>query len=319
MRKKIKKRKLNIIILLLLISAILFTYKFTVNNNGQALLKQIGNKVSEIQLFAVDNSFISTSLDNLNSPNVILVQLDNHSILLDRNSDEKIYPASLTKIMTAIVAIEKLQDLHENIKLSSSMFQGLYGNDASMAGFKPEENVPAIDLLYGVMLPSGAECCIGLADKIAGSEEKFVEIMNEKAIKLGMKNTHFTNSTGLQDSKHYTTVKDLSTLLSYALQNNTFRKIFTTSRYSTSSTNKHSGGITFQNTMFKNMQNPVIDGGKIIGGKTGYTEEAGLCLASLAQKNSKEYILVTAGARGDHKSEQYNIDDAYAVYNKLGK
>ena len=166
--------------------------------------------------------------------------------------------------------------------LPNSMFQKLFKADASMAGFKPDEKVRAIDLLYGVMLPSGAECCIGLADHIAGSEQKFVELMNLKAVALGMNNTHFTNSTGLQDDNHYTTVKDLSILLSYALQNTTFRDIFTASRYSITPTNKHPNGITFQNTMFKNITNPVVDGGKILGGKTEYTVEAGLCLASLA-------------------------------------
>lgn len=96
--------------------------------------------------------------------------------------------------MTAIVAIEKLPNLQENVDLPNSMFQKLYKANASRAGFKPDEKVRAIDLLYGVMLPSGAECCIGVADHIAGSEQKFVEMMNQKAVVLGMSNTHFTNS-----------------------------------------------------------------------------------------------------------------------------
>lgn len=205
------------------------------------------------------------------------------------------------------------------INLPNSLFGELYKADASLAGFKPDERVHAIDLLYGVMLPSGAECCIGLVDHIAGSEQKFVQLMNQKAAELGMSNTHFTNSTGLQENNHYTTVKDLSILLSYALQDKTFRDIFTASHYSTAPTNKHRAGITFQNTMLKNQKSPLITGGKILGGKTGYTEEAGLCLASLAQKDGKEYIPVTAGAKGNHESEQYNIDDAFNVYNKIRK
>lgn len=255
--------------------------------------------------------------EDLHSPNAILVRLDSHKVLMEKNSGQKIYPASLTKIMTTIVAIEQLDDLQENIKLSDSMFRELYKADASMAGFLPNEEVRAIDLLYGLMLPSGAECCIGLAEHIAGSEKSFVGLMNKKANRLGMDSTHFTNTTGLHDDNHYTTVKDLSILLSYALQNKTFKEIFTSSRYSTAPTNRHPGGITFQSTMFKNIENPTIEGGKILGGKTGYTSKAGLCLASLAQKNGREYILVTAGAVGDHESEQFNIDDAFAVYNGL--
>ncbi len=262
---------------------------------------------------------VSISSDKLNSPDAILIRLKDHTILMQKNSEEKIYPASLTKIMTAIVAIENLPDLKEKIKLANSTFQGLYEANASMAGFQPGEQVRAIDLLYGVMLPSGAECCIGLADRIAGSEQNFVKIMNKEAADIGMDNTHFKNSTGLHDEDHYTTVKDLAILLSYALQNDTFREIFTSSRHSTQPTNKHPDGITFYSTIFEKLSDPSIKGREILGGKTGYTDEAGLCLASLAKEGKQEYILVTAGARGNHQSEQYNITDALAVYNSLRK
>ena len=262
---------------------------------------------------------VSISSDSLHSPNVILIRLSDHIVLMQKNSEEKIYPASLTKMMTAIVAIENLPDLKEEIKLTNSTFQGLYEADASMAGFQPGEQVKAIDLLYGVMLPSGAESCIGLADQIAGSEQDFVKIMNQKAADLGMDNTHFENATGLHDENHYTTVKDLSILLRYALQNDTFREIFTSSRHSTQPTNKHPGGITFYSTMFEDFNNQSIISGEILGGKTGYTDEAGLCLASLAKVDEQEYILITADAKGDHDSEQYNITDAFAVYNSIGK
>ena len=222
-------------------------------------------------------------------------------------------------MMTAIVAIENLPDLKKEITLTNSVFHGLSEADASMAGFQPGENVRAIDLLYGALLPSGAESCIGLADYIAGSEKDFVGMMNQKAADLGMHNTHFENSTGLHNENHYTTVKDLAILLSYALQNDTFREIFTSFRHSTPSTNKHPGGTTFYSTMFEELNNQNIIDGKILGGKTGYTDEAGLCLASLAKVGKQEYILISAGAKGDHHSEQYNITDAFAVYNSIGK
>ena len=223
-----------------------------------------------------------------------------------------------TDCQSALVAIEELIDLQKEVVLPETIFPELYKEDASMAGFVPGEKVRAIDLLYGELLPSGAECCTGLAIYISGSEQKFVELMNEKASELGLDDTHFANSTGLQDENHYTTVKDLAKLLSYALKNDVFRDIYTASRHSTQPTNKHPGGITFYSTMFKNIKNPGIESGRILGGKTGYTGEAGLCLASLARVGDKEYILVTAGARGDHETEQYNIKDAYYVYNKLG-
>lgn len=262
---------------------------------------------------------VSISLDKLNSPNAILISLKDHTKLLEKNSEEKIYPASLTKIMTAIVAIENLPDLKGEIKLTNSTFRGLYEADAPMAGFQPGEQVRAIDLLYGVILPSGAECCMGLANTIAGSEPSFVKKMNQKAAELGMKNTHFENVTGLQNENHYTTVEDLAILLCYALKNDTFREIFTSSRHSTPPTNKHADGITFNSTMFEKLNNKNIIGGEILGGKTGYTSTAGLCLASLSKVDNQEYVLVTAGAKGDSHSEQFNITDAIAVYSNIGK
>jgi D-alanyl-D-alanine carboxypeptidase (penicillin-binding protein 5/6) len=238
---------------------------------------------------------------------------------MQKNSEEKIYPASLTKMMTAIVAIENLPDLKEEIKLTHSAFQGLYEEGASMAGFQPGEQVKAIDLLYGVLLPSGAECCIGLAVQLAGSEKAFVKMMNQKAADLGMYKTHFENTTGLHNENHYTTVKDLAILLNYALQDDTYREIYTSSRHSTPPTNKHPDGITFYSTMFKELNDQNIIGGEILGGKTGYTDEAGLCLASFAKVDKQEYILITAGAKGKPKSEQNNVADALAVYGSLRK
>jgi D-alanyl-D-alanine carboxypeptidase (penicillin-binding protein 5/6) len=253
------------------------------------------------------------------APNAILIHLNDNTILMEKKSGGKIYPASLTKMMTALVAIENLLSLQKEIRLTHYTFDGLYSADASMAGFQAGENVRAIDLLYGVLLPSGAEACIGLADEIAGSEQQFVRLMNQKAADLGMNNTYFTNATGLHNENHYSTVKDLAVLLSYALQNETFRQIFTSSRHSTQPTNKHPGGITFYSIMFEGLNNQNIIGGQFLGGKTGYTDEAGLCLASLAKVGKQEYILISAGAKGDHHSEQYNITDALAVYNSIGK
>ncbi len=254
---------------------------------------------------------------NLHSSNAILVNLDTNKILLDKGSDEIIYPASLTKIMTVLVAIENIPNLQEKILLPKSIFKDLYEENASMAGFLPNEEVTAEDLLYGSMLPSGADASIGLADYIAGSERKFVKLMNEKAKQLGMKNTHFKNATGLHHSDHYTSVKDISILLQYALTNNTFRDIYTAERYSIKSTNLHPEGMTLTSRMFNNLYTNENTRGEIIGGKTGYTEQAGLCLASLATINGEEYILVTVGAKGDSRTEQFNITDALAVYRQL--
>lgn len=194
-----------------------------------------------------------------------------------------------------------------------------YEENASMAGFQPGEEATLKDLLYGILLPSGAECCMAFADRIAGSEEAFVDMMNEKATEIGMSNTHFCNATGLHNPDHYSTVKDISILLKYALQYEDFRQAFSSSRYSTRPTNQHPDGFTFRSTMFKYMDSTEVVGGEIIGGKTGYTEEAGLCLASLAEVDGKEYILVTAKANGTHQTEQFHILDAINVYSQIGE
>lgn len=197
------------------------------------------------------------------------------------------------------------------------MFQRLHSQNASMAGFLANERVAAIDLIYGVLLPSGAESCIGLANEIVGSEKNYVKLMNEKAEKLGMKNTHFTNSTGLHDTNHYSTVNDIAKLLEYALENDTFREVYTSKRHTTKATNFHPDGITFESTMFKKMDTEDVNNGTIQGGKAGYTEAAKLCLASLAKIDGKEYILVTTNADGKPYTEQFNILDAFTVYNQI--
>ena len=256
-------------------------------------------------------------LSGIHSPYAVLMQKKGGKVIGEINSEERIYPASMTKIMTAIVALEELDSLDQEITLSQEMFADLYAQDAMQAGFQPGETVKARDLLYGVMLPSGAECCIGLANAIAGSEEGFVELMNKKAEKLGMDGTHFCDSTGLHDPEHYSTVRDMAVLLKYSLGNENFRAIITSSRHSTPGTNIHEGGITYYSTLLKNLPDPSVTGGQILGGKTGFTNEAGLCLASFAEIEGKEYILVTAGVQGA-AGEQYHIEDARTVYNRLG-
>ncbi|MFJ7368889.1 D-alanyl-D-alanine carboxypeptidase family protein [Lysinibacillus sp. NPDC098008] len=269
---------------------------------------------SKVDVLATSEDILDV---DLYSSNAILVNLDNNQVLLDKNSEERIYPASLTKMMTVLVAIEHIQNLQQEVVLPKNIFHDLYEKNASMAGFLPNEQLTVEDLLYGSMLPSGAEASIGLAEYITGSEEEFVKLMNNKAQQLGMINTHFMNTTGLHHPEHYTTVQDIALLLQYALTNSEFRQIYTAERYSIKQTNRHPEGMTFTNRMFQHMTSGELSAGEILGGKTGYTEEAGLCLASLATVNGQEYILVTVGAKGDPRTEQYNITDAFSVYRQL--
>ena len=143
--------------------------------------------------------------------------------------------------------------------------------------------------------------------------------MNQKAAELGMTSTHFCNPTGLHDPEHVSTVRDISTLLREAVRNETFRKILTTERYTIQPTNLHPKGFTVTNTLLRELNGDEIRTGKILGGKTGYTSEAGLCLASIAEVKEKEYLLVTAGALGNHETEQYHIEDAVKAYRQLAR
>ena len=244
-------------------------------------------------------------MSSLYSESAVLLDLDTGKIAAQKKSQEKIYPASLTKMMTVLLGLENGEDLDKQVRLSEDIFPELYEEGASMAGFLPGEHATVRDLLYGAMLPSGGECCKALAKEVAGSEEKFADLMNEKAEELGMKHTHFVNSTGLQDKKHYTTVKDLARLLEYAWKNGDFQAIFTKKSYTVPPTDGHPEGFTFYSLMFQEME------------QSGITSDAGLCLASVGTAEDKTYALVTAKADGSHDTQPYHILDAVSVFQKL--
>jgi D-alanyl-D-alanine carboxypeptidase (penicillin-binding protein 5/6) len=256
-------------------------------------------------------------LSQLYSPHSILLNAENGEILAAYQDDSRIYPASLTKLMTALLLVESGEDLDQSVVIPDWIFDDLYAQDASLAGFDPGEEVCLRDLLYGILLPSGAECCLTAAQAVAGTEEAFIELMNSRAQELSMNDTHFSNTTGLHAADHYTTVQDLALLLRYALQNNTFREALLSQYYSVAPTEMHPDGFTFYSTLSESMQNAELSAPEILGGKTGYTDEAGLCLASLAKISDQEYLLVTAGAAGSHETPPYHILDAISVYRQL--
>lgn len=269
----------------------------------------------------VDNSFMITSLSTeIDSKSAILTDLASGEVLAQKFPDEKVYPASLTKIMTATLVLEHFNDLQQEIEMPSDMYVYLLEQNASQAGFLAGEKVKIIDLLYGVLLPSGADACLALARTVAGTEQNFAKQMTEKAKELGAENTNFVNSTGLHDDNHYSTVRDLSCILAYALKNETFKTIFTTERYTTSPTNKHTKGLTLTNTTFKAFERAKIENVYVKGGKTGFTGEACLCLASLAMREGREYTLVTVGAGSSTSSRgTQHVQDADLIYNSIDK
>ena len=310
-----KKVKLSLVfeILAFLVLIILVVVLFFTQQNKES---ERDSDVAEIQ---EEEEKEIVDLSSLSSTSAVLIDLDSGETLAEKNQSQIVYPASLTKMMTVLVALENIEDINASVTLPEDIFPALQEEGASMAGFEPGETATYKDLLYGAILPSGGECCIALAKNISGTEEAFVAKMNEKAVGLGMKHTHFTNTTGLQDVDHYSSVEDLGILLKEALKNQTFHEIFTTDTYSVPPTNLHPEGFTFHSSMFQTMKEANIQDSYIKGGKTGFTSDAGLCLASLGEVNGKSYILVTAYADGNHDTDPYHILDAVSVYGQLAE
>lgn len=251
-------------------------------------------------LFSLLISFKVYALEiDLESENAVLYH--NDKLMYSQNENQKVQIASLTKIMTAIVALDNINNLDERITLTNSDFESLAEENLVTAGFKAGDTATYKDLIAGLLLPSGAECAKAL-ERL--TTEGFIDKMNAKAEELGMENTHFTNTIGLDDQENYSTVSDVYKMFSYALKNDTFKELITSESYTTTN------GKTFYSTV-ANTNNQYI-----LGGKTGTTDGAGLCLASLANIDGEEFILVTTGAPYDG-DRRYNIEDAGYVYNYL--
>lgn len=264
---------------------------------------------------------LSQAVQNMNSRYMLLADLEDGRQIIQSGADERIYPASLTKIMTVLISIENLPDLNEWIPLREEMVHSFSESGASMAGFYPGESVRAEDLLYAAMLTSGAEATAGLAERTAGSQDAFTVLMNQKAAELGMKDTHYTNPTGLHDPEQYTTLNDVYTLLSTALGNDTFREVFYTMEYSIAETSYWQEGIHLRSTLLQklDMIEESLTDGVFLGGKTGTTDEAGLCLASAARIRDRDYLLITAKADYTIDGPAYNVIDAVNIYNSINE
>lgn len=245
---------------------------------------------------------------DISSQNAILYNMDTEEILYEKAADEQVSIASLTKIMTALVSIENIEDLDTQVVLTADDFGGLIEANAVTAGFTKGEVVTYRDLLYGLLLPSGADAAKALARNIAGSEENFIKMMNEKVEKMNLKNTHFSTVIGLDDDNNYSTARELALIFKAALKNEDFKTIITTKEYTSSD-----GKVKFHSTIQSNAKKFEIDIPYILGGKTGTTTDAGLCLATIAKENDVNYMLVTLGALYDKKAP-HNIEDAQTIY-----
>ena len=250
----------------------------------------------------------------LYSSSALLVDLQSGTVLAEKAPDEKIYPASMTKVMTLLVAAENLPDLDETFTMTQAIIDPLYLAGASMAGFVDGETVTMRDLLYGAVVPSGAEATEALAQAVAGSEEAFVAMMNEKAAALGLQSTHFMNTSGLHDENHYSTVREIALILQAALQNETCAEVLSAENYRAGKTEQHPDGLAMTNKFLYRVHHEYnLGGAEITAAKTGYTAEAMNCCASAGKTpDGRDVLCVTANAW----TGEFCIEDHVALYTK---
>ncbi len=248
---------------------------------------------------------------NITSPYAYLYDLENNQVLYNKNGDEQIYPASMTKLMTAIIAVEHL-DLDETITITSEMYSPFAGIDASVAGFSIGESPTVRDLLYGLLLPSGADSACALAYAVAGNIDSFVLLMNDKVNELGLSHTHFTNTTGLHNPNQYSTCADIAKICATAVQYDAIKEILETKNYTTGPLLYHPEGLALTDHISDSLRYGITG---FVGGKTGYTPDAGRCLASYAVINGMQCILVTANAT----EVSIPQTDAYDIYSYLSE
>lgn len=232
---------------------------------------------------------------------VSLYNMNEDILLYSKNDTKKTSIASLTKMMTTLVAIEEIDNLDKIITIKERDFEGTVGY--SKAGFKVGDKVTYRDLLYGIILPSGADAVNAVVNNTLGYD-KFIKKMNETAKKIGMNDTSYANPVGKDDENNYSTSNDLAKLLKYALKNKTFKTIFTTKNYKTSN------GINLESTV--NRYENILNTNEIKGAKSGFTKDAGRCLASITTLNNVDYLLVVINSS---TTSPYNaVKDTITIY-----
>ena len=251
--------------------------------------------------------FCNVFAENLDliSDKYILYNLNDNKILMQKNENEETQIASLTKIMTIIVAIENITDFDEKVTITKDMVNNIEW-DVAKIGLKSGDIVTYNDLLYGAMLPSAADCVNALAISISGNYKDFIELMNNKVKELKLKHTHFENVVGLYSKDNYSSAYDVAEILKYSLKNQKFKQIFEAKEYVLTN------GKKINSTLKTYNKKVGEDISYITGAKTGYIKLAGNCLASTATIDNVDYLLVTLNAYSNKKSP--HILDATSTY-----
>ena len=234
---------------------------------------------------------------SINSKAYAVLECSTNRLLYSKNKDEKLPMASTTKVMTAVLALEK-GSLNDVVEIKKE-YTGIEGTSIYL---KEGEKLTLEDLLHGMMLVSGNDAAVAVAYHIGGSIEGFAKMMNEKAKELGMKNTNFKNPNGLPDDEHYTTAYDFALLASYAMKNENFVKIINDKKWSMSYEGKENGRVIYNRNKLLNS----FDGSN--GVKTGYTKKAGKCFVFAAKRNDMQVVGVVLKS-ADHYTDSKNLLD----------
>jgi D-alanyl-D-alanine carboxypeptidase (penicillin-binding protein 5/6) len=245
------------------------------------------------------------------SENAILIDVDKGEVIAKKAADTTISPASMTKILTILVAAEHVTDLDDTFTITRDITDYSFSNDCSIVGFDVDEVVTVRDLMYGTILPSGADAGVALATYVAGSHEAFVDMMNEKLAELGLADTaHFTNCVGIYDENHYCTLTDMAMILKAAVENDLAREVLSAHTYTTTATEQHPEGITISNWFLRRIEDKETNG-EVLCAKTGFVNQSGCCAASYSVSNSGgHYICVSANAWSSWRC----IYDQVAIY-----
>lgn len=256
---------------------------------------QVGDQVFHAGFEAVTTAdTIAPAETDVLSQNSILIDVSTDTILVDKGAYDRISPASMTKVLTILVAAEYIQDLDGTFTITPEMTSYCLSNGCSAAGFVEGEEVPIRDLFYGTILPSGGEAAVALATCAAGSQGYFVDLMNAKLEELGLSNTaHVTNCVGLYDENHYCTAYDMAMIMKAAVENDWCREVLSTKVHTTLATPQNPEGLILSNWFLRRIEDKDC-GGEVLCAKTGYVEQSGDCAASYGiSASGKPYICVT--------------------------
>lgn len=246
----------------------------------------------------------------------ILVELNSNTIVYSLNPDEKVYPASLTKILTCILALE-YGDLDDLLTVTDTSLLNL-DIAGSTAGLQAGEQMTLLNVLYCMMLSSANEACNVVGEYLCDDVDSFVELMNEKAAALGCTGTHFVNTHGLHDENHYTTVRDLSIIARYAWQNPVFREIASAATYTVPATNlSDARELSSTNYLINSSYTDKYYYSKAAGIKTGFTTPAGGCLISTAADGNLEYLSVVCGCETIAEEDGSYTEERFVATKKL--